>query len=88
MKRFLATFGAGFVVALLVIPESRRKVRRLILGCKPFQRRYVWRDADDRLASGDLAIREKMMDKTLADSFPASDPPSSIPNPSEDSLVA
>jgi hypothetical protein len=28
--------------------------------------------------------REKMHDKTLADSFPTSDPPSSIPDPSED----
>jgi hypothetical protein len=25
--------------------------------------------------------RERMLDKTLADSFPASDPPSSLPNP-------
>ncbi len=32
--------------------------------------------------------REKMMDKTLADSYPASDPPSSIPDPSEDEDVA
>lgn len=30
--------------------------------------------------------KEKMMDKTIADSFPASDPPSSIPDPEEDSL--
>ena len=29
-------------------------------------------------------VREKMMDKTLADSFPTSDPPSSIPDPAED----
>ncbi len=29
-------------------------------------------------------IREKMHDKTLADSFPTSDPPSSIPDPAED----
>jgi hypothetical protein len=28
--------------------------------------------------------KEQAMDKTLADSYPASDPPSSIPNPSED----
>ncbi len=88
MKRTLATFGAGFLVALLVIPESRQRMRRLILGCKPFQLRYLWRDPDDRLASSEPAIREKMMDKTLADSFPASDPPSSIPNPSEGSVVA
>lgn len=27
------------------------------------------------------ARRDKMMDKTLADSYPASDPPSTIPDP-------
>jgi hypothetical protein len=33
--------------------------------------------------------KDKMMDKTLADSYPASDPPSTIPDPSEeDSLDA
>ncbi len=31
-------------------------------------------------------IREKTLDKTLADSFPTSDPPSSIPDPCEDSF--
>jgi hypothetical protein len=31
--------------------------------------------------------REKMLDKTMADSFPASDPPSSLPDPSEDSFA-
>ncbi len=40
------------------------------------------------MARAGSEIREKMMDKTLADSFPASDPPSSIPDPSEDSIVA
>ena len=29
-------------------------------------------------------VREKMLDKTLADSFPTSDPPSSIPDPGEE----
>ncbi len=45
-------------------------------------------DPEDRwVAPGDeAAVREKMLDKTLADSFPASDPPSSLPNPSADSL--
>jgi hypothetical protein len=33
-------------------------------------------------------IREKMLDKTLADSFPTSDPPSSIPDPSEDDSLS
>ena len=32
------------------------------------------------------AKREKMFDKTIADSFPASDAPSSLPDPSEDSF--
>ena len=35
-----------------------------------------------------VALKEKMLDKTLADSYPASDPPSSLPDPSaEDSLL-
>jgi hypothetical protein len=29
-------------------------------------------------------LREKMLDKTLADSFPTSDPPSTIPDPAEE----
>ena len=33
-------------------------------------------------------VREKMLDKTLADSFPTSDPPSSIPDPTEDDSFA
>ncbi len=46
------------------------------------------RDPEDRsvAANDQAAIREKMLDKTLADSYPASDPPSSLPNPSVDSL--
>jgi len=31
--------------------------------------------------------REKGLDKTIADSFPTSDPPSSIPDPGEDDEV-
>lgn len=34
------------------------------------------------------AVREKMLDKTIADSFPTSDPPSSIPDPTSDSFDA
>jgi hypothetical protein len=46
------------------------------------------RDPEDRIVDpGDpQAKREKMLDKTIADSFPASDPPSSMPNPNEDSF--
>ena len=39
------------------------------------------RDPEDRVILRDdrSQVREKMFDKTLADSFPASDPPSSTP---------
>jgi hypothetical protein len=33
-------------------------------------------------------LREKMLDKTIADSFPASDPPSTDPAPLADSFTA
>jgi len=44
------------------------------------------RDPEDRPVSPDNqhAVREKNLDKTLADSFPTSDPPSSIPDPAEE----
>ena len=44
------------------------------------------RDPEDRSVDREHThkVREKMMDKTLADSYPASDPPSSIPDPGED----
>jgi hypothetical protein len=43
------------------------------------------RDPEER-PSDEHQVRDKMLDKTLADSFPTSDPPSSIPDPAEDSL--
>ncbi len=33
-------------------------------------------------------VRDKMLDKTIADSFPTSDPLSTIPDPEEDSFAA
>lgn len=44
------------------------------------------RDPEDRPVPSDnvRAIREKNLDKTIADSFPTSDPPSTIPNPAEE----
>ncbi|MBV8049791.1 MAG: hypothetical protein JOZ80_01305 [Acidobacteriaceae bacterium] len=46
------------------------------------------RDPEDREVSVEHEGREKMLDKTLADSFPTSDPLSSIPDPAaEDSLT-
>jgi hypothetical protein len=44
------------------------------------------RDPEDHSADAAPEKREKMLDKTLADSYPASDPSSTIPNPFEDSL--
>src|SRR5437868_2347072 len=55
-------------------------------SCDP-EHSGVPRDPEDRHAPSDEQLREKMLDKTLADSFPTSDPPSTIPDPSEaDSL--
>jgi hypothetical protein len=48
------------------------------------------RDPEDRtIDESNLEERkEKMMDKTVADTFPASDPPSSLPDPDDDSFAA
>jgi hypothetical protein len=43
------------------------------------------RDPEERHTHHESEDREKSFDKTLADSFPTSDPPSSIPDPSGDS---
>ena len=40
------------------------------------------RDPEDRPVCTPEELKEKTFDKTDADSFPASDPPSSIPDPS------
>lgn len=46
------------------------------------------RDPEDRIIDEDneRQVREKMLDKTIADSFPASDPASSLPDPDQDSF--
>ncbi len=47
------------------------------------------RDPEERRTSGcERDLREKMLDKTIADSFPTSDPPSSIPDPCPEELPA
>ena len=50
----------------------------------------VPRDPEDRAIdeADPAAVKDKMMDKTVADTFPASDPPSSMPDPDEDSFAA
>jgi hypothetical protein len=42
------------------------------------------RDPEDRPAVTRKQVKEKNLDKTLADSFPTSDPPSTIPDPAEE----
>jgi hypothetical protein len=54
----------------------------------PANSRNLNRDPEDRPSEGKKSIREKMMDKTLADSYPCSDAPSTIPDPSEDDSIA
>jgi len=48
------------------------------------------RDPEDRTIdeNNPEARKDKMMDKTVADTFPASDPPSSLPDPDDDSFAA
>jgi hypothetical protein len=48
------------------------------------------RDPEERPVdkNSEAEVREKMLDKTLADSFPTSDPPSTIPDPAEDDSLA
>ena len=46
------------------------------------------RDPEERPAPKSEEVKDKMLDKTLADSFPTSDPPSTIPDPSEDDSFA
>ncbi|HEY7618013.1 MAG TPA: hypothetical protein VH744_14495 [Terriglobales bacterium] len=40
------------------------------------------RDPEERPVENGAEAKEKSLDKTLADSFPTSDPPSSLPDPS------
>jgi hypothetical protein len=41
----------------------------------------------DHTPEEERRIREAALDETLADTFPASDPPSTIPNPDEDDAL-
>ena len=41
------------------------------------------RDTEESPAKKSEDVKERSLDKTLADSFPTSDPPSSIPDPEE-----
>jgi hypothetical protein len=41
----------------------------------------------DHTPEEERRIREAALDETIADSFPASDPPSTIPNPDDDEAL-
>ena len=41
------------------------------------------KDPHDHTPAEERAIRESALDETIEDSFPASDPPSSLPNPDD-----
>ena len=41
----------------------------------------------DHTPEEERQIREAALDETIAGSFPASDPPSTIPNPDDDELL-
>lgn len=64
--------------------EAPRDKSDLPLAGTTFSRR----DPEDRMIDvhNIFETRDKMFDKTVADSFPASDPPSTLPDPTEDSF--
>ena len=62
--------------------EAHRDRGDLSLAGTKFRRR----DPEDRAIDvhNIFETRDKMFEKTVADSFPASDPPSTLPDPTED----
>lgn len=44
-------------------------------------------DRHDHTEEEERRIREAALDKTLEDTFPASDPPSTDPNPDDDTVL-
>jgi MFS transporter, DHA2 family, multidrug resistance protein len=77
----LLMVAAAIASIVLTVPKGRPAASQLVSG-----RERRPRDPEDRVVEpGDReGVREKMFDKTVADSFPASDPPSSIPDPEDD----
>ncbi len=67
--------------------ETQKKGAPQVTPAEP-EHRGSGRDPEERPANKPDEAREKSMDKTLADSFPTSDPPSTIPDPEEDESAA
>ena len=76
----LLMVAAAIASIVLTVPKGRPAALLVSTGERDT------RDPEDRVvdASDREGVREKMFDKTVADSFPASDPPSTIPDPQED----
>lgn len=66
--------------------QNKQERRGLLTGNAQNARNL--RNPEDRIINQFCSqeLKEKMMDKTIADSFPASDPLSSLPDPDEDSF--
>jgi hypothetical protein len=79
--RACPAIGAAIVSIVLTVVTG-------IDASNPLPTRRRTRDPEDRPVepTDRQGVREKMLDKTVADSFPASDPPSSIPDPESDSF--
>jgi hypothetical protein len=103
MKTFLTGLGIGMGLGLLLAPRrgylafirpgtlARERSTSFSTAHRDDEQPGSSRDPEGRPVNrnDEVEVREKMLDKTLADSFPTSDPPSSIPDPSEDdSLIA
>jgi hypothetical protein len=59
--------------------------RRALIGhlLARLRKEQAVKDAHNHTSEGEHRIREAALDETVAGSFPASDPPSSLPNPDE-----
>jgi len=86
MKMLLIGLGIGIGLGAFLAPRRRRLPAAFSRAHVRNEQSGSLRDPEERpvYEQDKTALREKMLDKTLADSFPTSDPPSSIPDPSED----
>jgi DHA2 family multidrug resistance protein-like MFS transporter len=87
----LLMVAAAIASIMLTVPKRPAAVRKqeAAPASQPSPtRERPRRDPEDRVIEPNdrKGAREKMFDKTVADSFPASDPPSTIPDPEEDSF--
>ena len=88
MKYFLLGLVTAAIASLFEAKlEAGYRAAKMVNLDAPIHK-HTGRDPEDRPGKHGQELREKMWDKTLADSYPASDPPSTIPNPGEDDSMA